>query len=71
MFNLDGSNLCTQPVECLPDCPGVLCASWDVFVSTDHVEVHRGSSSSLHKSSFRRHDDDALSAFDKTPLRFC
>ena len=24
-----------QPVECLPGCPRVLCASWEVFVSTD------------------------------------
>ena len=27
--------MCTQPVECLPGCPGVLCASWEVFFSTD------------------------------------
>ena len=30
---------CTQPVQCLLGCPGVLCASWKVFVSTD-VKVH-------------------------------
>ena len=46
--------MCTQPVECLPGCPGVLCASCEVFVSTD-VKVLTGlasrfSSLSLHIS---------------------
>ena len=31
----------SQPVECLPRCPGVLCASWEVFFSSD-VKVHTG-----------------------------
>ena len=35
------ANLCVQPVECLPGCPGFLCASWEVFASTD-VKVHTG-----------------------------
>ena len=45
------ANLGPQPVECLPCCPGVLCSSWEVFVSTG-VKVHtfRGLSLSLHNS---------------------
>ena len=39
--------MCTQPVEYLPCCQGVLCASWKVFVST---LASRGSSRSLHNS---------------------
>ena len=39
-----------QPVECLPGCPGILCASWEVFVSTDVNSGVQGPSRSLHSS---------------------
>ena len=38
---LTGQPVCTQPVECLPGCPGILYASWEVFVRAD-VKVHTG-----------------------------
>ena len=31
--------ICTQLVECLSGCPGVLCTSWKVFISTVHTGV--------------------------------
>ena len=53
---------------------GVLCASWEVFVSTDvkvytAVQGHELFSTQLHASSFRRRVD-VLSAFDKALPRF-
>ena len=65
------AKLCTQTVECLPGCPGMLSASWEVFVSTDVLCTlsSRGSSRSLHASSFSfRCRVDGLSAFEKTLL---
>ena len=35
------SALTLQPIDCHPGCPGVLCVSWEVFVSTDN-KMHAG-----------------------------
>ena len=64
--------MCTQTVECLRGCTGVLCASWEVFVSIDG-KVHTGVqglesfSPQLHACSFRF---GGLSAFHKALPRF-
>ncbi len=74
IFALDRPTCVRNRLSAFQVSQGVLCASWEVFVSTDvkvytAVQGHELFSTQLHASSFRRRVD-VLSAFDKALPRF-